>query len=303
MMEKDNVHPLKPLPHSRLDPRRVRRALRRATPITGKEGALLDRISTVLVDRLTEIRITPHLILDLGCRTGATTRLLQKQWPKARIVSLVFEPSLVPPTTGWTLPWHRKTRAVAGEGTRLPFKRNRFDLVISNMALHWTGNPAATLREIRRVLAPDRPLLFTTVGEETLTELRHCLEALDRQIHGRSWPRVPTFLPINILGDLLLSTGFVLPVADREQIHLPFTDTTALLHGLRRLGAGNAAKPRPPGLMGKGYPKALDHLYRTRYHPEDKGISATLEILFGHAWKAPTKKALAKQSENNSNDA
>src|SRR5688500_19276645 len=45
---------------------------------------------------------------------------------------------------------------VCGELERLPFADGAVQLVWSNMALHWLGEPLAAFKEFRRVLAPDR---------------------------------------------------------------------------------------------------------------------------------------------------
>ena len=275
---------------ARLDPVRLRRAWSRAAqalvdPALMAEVGFLKHVAGRLVERCTEIRFVPTHILELGCRSGETARLLRLQWPKAKLVSLSFAEGL-PSQRGvkWAF-WQRSTSVLVAEAANLPFKRNHFDLVISNMALHWTENPQAVLREMRRVLAPERPLLLSTVGAGTFQELRDCLEVLDQQHFGRIWSRVPNFPSLHQLGESMQSSGFVQSVVDRESIQARFPDPITLLQRLRRLGIGNHHRPRHTGLTGKQFPRQLARLYRQRYGPEQGDIGATVALLFAHAWK------------------
>jgi SAM-dependent methyltransferase len=52
---------------------------------------------------------------------------------------------------------------VRGDATRLPFRDQRFDAVVSTEAFHWFPDQAAALRELRRVLRPGGRLALTVV--------------------------------------------------------------------------------------------------------------------------------------------
>ena len=59
----------------------------------------------------------------------------------------------------------------SGEGA-LPFGTNTFDVVLSNLALHWVNDLPATMTEVLRVLKPNGVFVGAMFGGETLTELR-----------------------------------------------------------------------------------------------------------------------------------
>lgn len=279
----DQAIPLELRPYARLDPRRVRRGLSRAAPV--KPDDLLAAIDRQLLERIGEIRFTPETILELGRTPGAFIRALQKEHPKARVISLGIAPPREPLKPTFRLPWKPHPLAITGDPIRLPFPSDHFDLVVSNMMLHWSSDPLATLRETRRVLKPGAPLLLATMGQGSLTELQQALAIVDQARFGRVWIRVPEFPALQELGDLMASAGFTLAVADREVLRPQLPDVHTLLAELRRMGATNAHHQRPSALMGKGYPHALNTCYRTHHGAEDGSIPATLEILFGHAWK------------------
>ena len=114
---------------------------------------------------------------------------------------------------------------------------------------------------------------------------------LDKKWWGKVWPRVPELPDMHTFGDLLASSGFFQSIADRDPIQAPFADTDTLLRGLKSMGAGNHHGNRLPGLTPKGYFKELSQLYQQRFGLADGRINVSMEILFGHAWKAdPSRK-------------
>jgi malonyl-CoA O-methyltransferase len=138
------------------------------------------------------------------------------------------------------------------------------------MALHWVAEPRAALAEFQRVLAPEGLLMFSTLGPDTLKELRAAAGA----------DRVHRFADMHDLGDWLLAAGFSAPVMDMETINLAYRDMTNLLADLRASGQTSARAGRARGLAGKGLRAALAHA----------GIRVTYEVLYGHAWKGTPRK-------------
>ena len=289
----DRTSPLEFHPLPRLDPVRVRAAWQRAAPHMTTHGSLLTQAGKLLLERLDDIRITPEHILDLGDRSGTIARHLQERWPKAKIISLTLAEALAQQQRYRTWPWRRRPSSLVADLTQLPFQRGQFDLVISNMALHWSNDLSTTLREIRRVLAADKLLLFTVAGAETLWELHTSMAELDQQRYGRTWERGPTLPALHTLGDALMGCGFVFPVVDRDRASLAFPDIPWLLQRLKGMGAGNHLRVRAKGLMGKGYPQALQQIYADKFRQDKQPLTFSLELLFGQAWKAASKSGLS----------
>jgi SAM-dependent methyltransferase len=55
---------------------------------------------------------------------------------------------------------------------KLSFEPKTFDLIISNLALHWVNDLPGTLWNIRRFLKEDGLFLAAVFGENTLQELK-----------------------------------------------------------------------------------------------------------------------------------
>lgn len=273
-----------PTPIFPIEPKRVRRALARAGQTLANGSSLIARVATLLVTRLDEVHMDPPRILDLGCRTGAATKNLRNRSSKPFVVSLTLAESIARRTSPRRGIFRQRLPGLVADPTAIPIADGFFDAVIANMALHWTGRPEIALKEIRRVMRPGGLLLFTIPGAATLQELKTALALLDQRRLGRVWPRVPDFLTVHQLGDLIHQSGFTLPVVDRETVQLQFSNTQDLLFQLRDMGAGNHHRARPPFPMVRGYLQALNQLYQEQFGKNEQ-IPATIEILFGHGWK------------------
>ena len=100
----------------------------------------------------------------------------------------------------------------------LPFAPASFDLVISNLALHWVNDLPGALIQLRRALRPDGLLVAAMFGGETLTELRQALLQAELTEEGGASPRVSPHADVRDAGALLQRAGFALPVVDRATI-------------------------------------------------------------------------------------
>jgi malonyl-CoA O-methyltransferase len=82
---------------------------------------------------------------------------------------------------------------------------------------------------------------------------------------------------------MLVHAGFADPVMDMEAITVTYADPESLLRELKSLGATNATRGRPHGLMGRQrWQKMLRALDAMR---SEGRLPATFEVVYGHAWK------------------
>src|SRR5207344_1101016 len=137
--------------------------------------------------------------------------------------------------------------AVCGDLERMPLAPATMDLVWSNMAMHWATEPLAVFREFARVLGPGGLLMFSTLGPDTLKELRAA--AGEARVHA--------FADMHDLGDMLVASGFSAPVMDMEILQIAYSDAEALLADLRGSGQTSARLDRPRGLAGRRFAERL----------------------------------------------
>jgi malonyl-CoA O-methyltransferase len=279
-----------------VDPTAVKRAFGRAAGTYDAAAALQREIGARMLSRLDVVKVAPLRILDLGCGTGDGTLELAARYPQARVVGVdIALPMvcaarerarrgrslyrrLVEPFVGER---EAEPRFVCAEATRLPLAGVSFDLAWSNLMLQWVNDLPRAFVELRRVLRTGSLLTFTTFGPDTLKELRGAFARVDGATH------VSRFVDMHDIGDMLVHAGFADPVMDMEQVCVTYPSAEAMLRELKALGATNATRGRPRGLMGRArYARLLAALER---HAQDGRIGATFEVVYGHAWKGETR--------------
>jgi malonyl-CoA O-methyltransferase len=276
-----------------VDARAVRRAFARAAATYDDAAALQREVGARMAQRLEYVKLVPGSVLDAGCGTGEALGELGARYPNARLVALdlawpmvvaarrrvegsrsLLARLLAPVLAG---PPGAAPSYVCGDMNALPFGGVAFDLVWSNLALQWVNDLPRALAEIRRVLRVGGLFTFTTFGPDTLKELRAAFARVDGYTH------VSRFVDMHDIGDALVHAGFADPVMDMEFLTLTYDTPEALLRELKHLGATNATRGRPRGLMGaRRYRRLTGLLERLR---SGGRIPATFEVVYGHAWK------------------
>lgn len=238
-------------------------------------SAIIQEIGERLISRLTYFRHPPQEICDLGAGQGFDTELLQHVYPSASVVSVDFSLSQLHHIAP------QKLRCAA-DAMQLPFAAKSFDLVFANLSMPAIIDYAAFWEEILRVLKPGGIFLFSSLGPQSLFELRQSL------MHAKSPDSMNTFPEIREVGDGLVKAGFKDPAIDAENLELRYSTLKKLLVELKNLGSvkmwGNYSHLYP----GKRFWQHVENFYRENFLSENQKLIATLEIYFGIAF-APTE--------------
>jgi malonyl-CoA O-methyltransferase len=247
---------------SAIDERTARRRFERAARSYAGAARLEAEVGARMLERLDYVKLAPRRILDAGSGPARDAPALAARYRGAQIIALDYALGMLPRPRRW---FRGNSLAVCGDVTRLPLAPQCMELVWCNMALHWVNEPLAAFREFARVLAPEGLLMFSTLGPDTLKELREAAGAA----------RVHQFTDMHDLGDMLIAAGYSAPVVDMELVRIGYASGARLLEDLRASGQTNARADRPRGLAGRGLLKAF------RAAP----LSATYEVVYGHAWR------------------
>lgn len=241
-----------------------------------RHAQLQAEIAARLVQRLDYMKLAPASILDLGCGTGISTRLVARRYRRAKLVALdLAHGMLVAARDRQRIPW-RRWQYVCADAEALPMAAASCELVLSNLMLQWCNDIDAVFRQILRVLQPGGLLLFSTFGPDTLKELRNCWRKIDDRVH------VNAFADMHDVGDALIRAGFSSPVLDVEHLSVTYPDLRSLLADLKGVGSRNLSVGRHRGLTGKGRWRRLRQAYEAYRHNER--LPATYEVVYGHAW-------------------
>jgi malonyl-CoA O-methyltransferase len=257
-----------------IDARAARRRFDRAAPTYAGAARLEAEVGARMLERLDLVRLAPRRILDAGCGPAPQAAALARRYPRAAQLMLDF-----------SLPMLSRARRSLGLGARLrgaralpvcaclerlPLAAASVELAWSNMALHWAADARAALGELARVLAPGGLLMFSVAGPDTLKELRAAA--------GEA--RVHRFTDLHDWGDALVAAGLSAPVMDMEMIQLAYRDAAGLVADLRASGQTLARRDRARGLSRRGLRAAL----------RSAGASASIEVIYGHAWKSEPRR-------------
>ncbi len=257
------------------DPVAVRR--HRARAVRRGLGAefLFEEGAERLAERLAITKRRFPSALDLGCRDGVLARQLSGRGGIERLVSLDAAERFA-----------RRAPAprLVAEAEALPFAPRSFDLVVSNLALHWTNDLPGSLLQLRHLLKPDGLLLAALLSGDTLSELRAAWLEAESEIEGGASPRVSPFADARDLAALLQRAGFALPVVDSDTIAATYADALALMRDLRAMGESNATQLRRRNFTRRATLLKAAAIYQSRFAAADGRIRATFEITTLTAW-------------------
>lgn len=234
-----------------------------------------------LSDRLAVMKVDTDVVLDVGCGMGEDLAMLKACCPQAMVVGLDVAYAPLKLATNQ----NKAVECLCGNAESPLFKSESFNLIWSNMMLHWAEDIGAVLANWYETLRQDGLLIFSCLGYHSLHNLHQAFHGIDAYDH------VLTFPDFQQLGDALIQSGFSAPVLEHEWIDVTYKSISLLLQDLRALG-GNPLKNRRQGLFGKNaFAQLLQNLESLR--GEDGQITLQFELIFAHAFKEiPQRRAL-----------
>lgn len=270
----------------------VRRAFNRARD-TYDDAAIVQReVRTRALERLLLLKNTPNVILDLGAGAGHSSAWLKSQFPRAHVIAIDSSIGMLDSSSQqqgyWRKLFGRSFSRTCGDATAIPLLNESVDWVFSNLMLPWCTSIDAVLAEVHRVLKPGGVFSFTSVGPDTLRELR---QAWGFDSHDHVHP----FVDMHDLGDALVRTGFAEPVLDVERFTVTYPNIKVLLKDLRQAGSANALPTRRTGLTGRDRFQKMVSAYELLRN-QDK-LPASCEVVYAQAWRGQPKAGSAHDGE------
>ncbi|MBW7957089.1 MAG: methyltransferase domain-containing protein [Deltaproteobacteria bacterium] len=205
-------------------------------------------------------------VLDIGCGTGSLAELILSSLPEARVY-------------GCDLALPMLCRAVEKLGQRLsglagadcealPFRDSSFDCAASSLTYQWAGDLSSAMAEAYRVLKPGGLFALSTLGPETLSELRECYPGY----RG---------LEFKDSDEILMETkraGLEAISLDKRLVKKVYKDFFELLRTLKHIGAS------PPLERGKGLSpgrelKEAGEAYARKFPAKGQGVIASYELI------------------------
>jgi len=271
-----------------VDRQQVGRRFSRVAATYDEGDFFVREVDRRMQERLDYVNLQPKRILDLGCSRGGSFPGLAARYPNAELIGLDISPAMLSagrmPRAAWQrwlgLGGNGDPLRLAADAANLPLLARSAAMVWSNLLLHWLDDPIPALAEAHRVLEVGGLLMFSTLGPDTLRELRTAF--------ADGYAHTQRFADMHDLGDMLVGCGFADPVMDMEVITLTYDDLDAMFADLRAAGSACAMKARRHGLTGRKAWEAARAAYEGMRR--EGRLPATFEVIYGHAWKAAPKQ-------------
>ncbi len=274
------------------DRRLLRRRRDRAAAHLAAHDFLFREVAERLADRLDDVTRKFPQALDLGCHGGEIAAALGGRGGVETLVQCDLSPSMARLAAANGRP------ALAADEELLPFAPQSFDLVISNLTLHWVNDLPGCLAQIRECLKPDGLFLAAMLGGDTLAELRQALMEAEIAETGGGAPRVSPFADLRDAGGLLQRAGFALPVVDADRLTVTYPDVLGLMRDLRGMGEANAIEARARRSTRRALFAHAERLYHRPSGNPEGSLRATFQIITMTAWAphASQQRSLAPGS-------
>ncbi len=260
------------------DRRLLRRRRDRAAARFADYDFLFQEVAERLAERLEEVTRRFPRALDLGGHGGLMAAALGARGGIEILVHADLSPAMA------RVAAKRGLISLAADEEFLPFAPASFDLIISNLSLHWVNDLPGALLQLRQALKPDGLLLAAMLGGETLKELRQALMQAEIAEEGGVSPRLSPFAEVRDLGGLLQRAGFALPMVDRDRITVSYESPLKLMRDLGGMGEANAVLARRKTLTRRATLLGAAALYESEYADGEGRVPATFEVLTLTGW-------------------
>lgn len=248
-----------------------------------RAAALYDRsadLQRCMADRLLQILLSgerdnapepeqEQALLEVGCGTGYSQPALREHFPEASLVALDLAQGMLHATRqregADCLP-------VCGDMEDLPLADASVDRVFSSLSIQWSDNPGALMRELARVTRPGGRILLSTLGPDSLQELRQAWSVVDKAAH------VNRFTGLDELRRAIAAAGLQEVSFEEELRCRYFPGLRELTAELKGIGAHNVNPGRQRGLTGKGRIRALMDAYEQ--HRQAEGLPSTWQCWY-----------------------
>jgi len=228
-----------------------------------------------LFARLEPMTIAAKVVVDLGCATGTTSKLLGKRFRGARIVGIDQSPAMLRQASA-KKSWFAKHSFIEADAANTSLDDHSVDVVFSNQLLPWIDDVPAVFTEVNRILRKDGLFLFTSLGPDSFSELRQAWQATDQE------PHVHHFADMHNIGDAAVRAGLGDPVLDVDRLKVRYSDPAAVFRDLSGSGGRNCLTDRRRSLTGKRRFAGLTEALQSA--AVDGQIEFDLELVYGHCW-------------------
>lgn len=224
---------------------------------------VVERLLDYLPNDLSGVRA-----LDVGCGTGYFAHRLILRG--AKVTCLDISEAMLDQAR---LRFGQDADYCLADAESIPYPDNHFDLVVSSLAVQWCDDLKNPLKEMQRVCAISGRVLFSTLADGSLYELKEAWRCIDDYQH------VNTFLSEKQIKFALAQSSSSQYRIDFPKITLWYPSSLQLMRDLKGIGATRVSG-RSAGLTKPSILNRVDNHYRELFQ-KNQQLPATYRVCLG----------------------
>jgi malonyl-CoA O-methyltransferase len=264
-------HFLEKLAGPEIDKQRMARSFSRAAETYDSVAHVQTQVGARLLQQSPSIK-RGETLLDIGCGTGFCSGYFRGRG--ADVTGLDIAPGMLNKARQKL---HRESTRdlhwVCADAEQLPFSDNCFSGAVSSLTVQWSEDLPRLFRGIANSLKPGGWLLLSTLGPNTLQELRSSWSTVDSYTH------VNSFASATELEAALNNAGLCVEMFSEEKIVPRYDQLNPLLRELKALGAHNVNARQNRGLTAPRYLRQLALAYE-KFRGVDGKLPATYQVFY-----------------------
>lgn len=242
-------------------------AFGRAAPSYDQHAQFQRDVVDKLLQRL-PVSLIGKRILDVGCGTGyLTEKLIQRG---ATVVALDLSDKMLEQAR---LRCGELATYYLGDAEALPFDDDSFDYVVSSLALQWCDDLSVPIRDMKRVCKVGGHVLFSTLAEGSLDELKQAWSYVDQYQHVRE------FVTQKAIKIALAQSNCDGSQVDLAKMTYWYRSAFELMKDLKGIGATQIGG-RSHGLTKKSSLVKVEQVYQKLFQTNLK-LPATYQVCLG----------------------
>lgn len=192
---------------------------------------LIKYAADILFEQIKELNLTNNfLVLDLGARNGYLSEKLTTLTNLKIICSDLSEKFLAQ---------NNAINKLACDEEYLPFKSECFDLIVSNLNIHWINDLPGLLLQIKSLLKPGGTFIASLYGGVTLNKLRYLFYKIEDQHNTGHRAHISPMITAIDMASLMQRANFKDPIVESDIVNVEFTSIKRLIEDLKGMGESN----------------------------------------------------------------
>ncbi|MBJ7536813.1 malonyl-ACP O-methyltransferase BioC [Marinomonas transparens] len=209
-------------------------------------------------------------IVDLGAGTGKALNVLSEKLNPDHCVVLDLSCQMLA-VARTKAPKTLNATYVCADAEALPFANESFDLIFSSLAIQWCLTPEALFKELNRVVKPGGYVVFSTLSQNSMPEIRRAWQGLDDDEHHHHYIAHDSLLAV------ISQCGFTASYSELTNMVMWFDSPEDAIYSLKKVGA-SFISPSPRGAVSASKWRAFLDQYE--HQRGECGIPLSYQVAF-----------------------